>query len=265
MNLDEQYYRPVAATCPKGLIKHVAYSGLLFLIIALLSFPVFGQGTGLPEDDTIDRQIKGEIIDSVCAALNKTYVFPDVAKEMEKLVRGKLKKKEYDKIDSREDFARTLTDDLRSVSHDLHLWLRPASPEAMELSQEDSLTDEELTQMIEEGKYNNFDFIKVERLPAGGTAIAALNFLAYTDALIIDLRENGGGSPSMIQLISSYFFDETKHLNSFYVRETDSIQQFWTQAFVQGPRMTDVDLYILIFIFLQAVTLFRQPRNLPTT
>jgi len=226
MNLDEQYYRPVAATCPKGLIKHVAYSGLLFLIIALLSFPVFGQGTGLPEDDTIDRQIKGEIIDSVCAALNKTYVFPDVAKEMEKLVRGKLKKKEYDKIDSREDFARTLTDDLRSVSHDLHLWLRPASPEAMELSQEDSLTDEELTQMIEEGKYNNFDFIKVERLPgnigylgfngfsdatyAGGTAIAALNFLAYTDALIIDLRENGGGSPSMIQLISSYFFDENR-------------------------------------------------------
>jgi hypothetical protein len=77
------------------------------------------------------------------------------------------------------------------------------------------------------------------------TAIAAMNFLAYTDAIIFDLRQNGGGSPSMIQLIMSYFFEEPIHLNSFYVRETDSIQQFWTQAYVQGPRMADVDIYVL--------------------
>jgi C-terminal processing protease CtpA/Prc len=43
---------------------------------------------------------------------------------------------------------------------------------------------------------------------AGATAIAALNFLAYCDAIIIDLRQNGGGSPAQIQLISSYFFSD---------------------------------------------------------
>ncbi len=75
--------------------------------------------------------------------------------------------------------------------------------------------------------------------------MAALNFLANCDALIIDLRDNGGGEPSMIQLMTSYFFEEPVHLNSFYIRTLDSIQQFWTQSHVQGPRMTDVELYVL--------------------
>lgn len=77
------------------------------------------------------------------------------------------------------------------------------------------------------------------------TAIAALNFLANADALIIDLRSNGGGSPSMIQLITSYFFDKPVHLNSFYTRATDSYEEFWTHEEVEGKRMTDVKIYIL--------------------
>ena len=73
---------------------------------------------------------------------------------------------------------------------------------------------------------------------AGETAIAAMNFLANSDAVIIDLRKNGGGEPSMIQLITSYFFDEPKHLNSFYIRKGNTTQQFWTSAHVAGKRMT---------------------------
>ena len=80
---------------------------------------------------------------------------------------------------------------------------------------------------------------------AGETAVAAMNFLANCDAVIIDLRKNGGGSPSMIQLISSYFFEEPVHLNSFYIRDKDETKQFWSHAHVDGPRMTDVDLYVL--------------------
>jgi hypothetical protein len=79
----------------------------------------------------------------------------------------------------------------------------------------------------------------------GDTAVAAMNFLAHSSAIIFDLRQNGGGDPSMIQLISSYLFDERQHLNSFYVRRTDSIEQFWTQAQVQGPKMVDTPIYVL--------------------
>jgi hypothetical protein len=72
-----------------------------------------------------------------------------------------------------------------------------------------------------------------------------MNFLAYADAIIFDLRQNGGGSPSMIQLISSYLFDEHTHLNSFYIRKEDTVKQFWTQQYVQGPRMVNADVYVL--------------------
>lgn len=49
----------------------------------------------------------------------------------------------------------------------------------------------------------------------------------------------------MIQLISSYLFEEQVHLNSFYIRQTDEMQQFWTPNHVDGKRMPDVPVYVL--------------------
>lgn len=109
----------------------------------------------------------------------------------------------------------------------------------------------------------NFGFEKVERLngnigymelngfinPELGadTAIAALQFLANTDALIIDLRYNGGGVPGLAKLISSYFFSERPvHLHSIHWREGNRVEQFWTLPFVPGKRYVDKPVYILM-------------------
>src|SRR5207253_8430372 len=53
--------------------------------------------------------------------------------------------------------------------------------------------------------------------------------LADTDALIIDLRDNGGGQPRMVAYIASYLFDKRMHLNDLYERRTNSTQEFWTR------------------------------------
>ena len=63
-----------------------------------------------------------------------------------------------------------------------------------------------------------------------------MNLLANTDALIFDLRRNGGGSPVTIGFISSYLFDKRVHLNDFYVRETGRRQSFHTSETVDGHR-----------------------------
>ncbi|OGD18592.1 MAG: hypothetical protein A2Y69_05870, partial [Candidatus Aminicenantes bacterium RBG_13_59_9] len=80
---------------------------------------------------------------------------------------------------------------------------------------------------------------------AAETGIAAMNFLANADAVIVDLRRNGGGSPEMIQLLSSYFLKERTHLNSFENRGEDTLEQYWSFHHVPGKPMFDTDLYIL--------------------
>ena len=70
--------------------------------------------------------------------------------------------------------------------------------------------------------------------------------LRNTDAMIIDLRFNTGGSPAMIQLITSYLFKSNPiHLNSFYWRPSDEKSQTWTLPHVPGKRSPDTPVYVL--------------------
>jgi retinol-binding protein 3 len=228
------------------------------IVVLMLTLSATGQQ---PPDKPITPAKQAEIIDSVTRTLNEIYVFPDVAKNMEKHVRKLYKAKRYANITSTREFGDTLTADLLSICHDKHLGVRFVSDEMIAQLSNDTLIDEgrrrELKQLQRANYYfkelkildGNIGYLKFNQFAgaaeAGATAIAAMNFLAYTDAIIIDLRENGGGEPSMIQLITSYFVKEPTHLNSFYIRRTDSTDQFWTQAWVPGPRMTETDLYVL--------------------
>jgi len=127
----------------------------------------------------------------------------------------------------------------------------------------DTVNGESLPEVIRAHQRNNYGFYKVERLPgnvgyldlrmfdnpripgAGAAAVSAMNFLANTQAVIFDLRRNGGGYPEMIQLLSTYLFDGEAHLNDLYNRPTDFTQQYWILPWVPGPRMAQVPVNIL--------------------
>jgi C-terminal processing protease CtpA/Prc len=73
-----------------------------------------------------------------------------------------------------------------------------------------------------------------------------MNFLANAEALIIDLRQNGGGEPGAVALISSYLFGpEPVHLSDIYWRPDNETRQWWTLPYVPGKRLTGKDVYIL--------------------
>jgi hypothetical protein len=240
--------------------------GICLFVIGFLPLAGSAQVGPGSEEARIDDAWKAEVIDSVLETLDKNYVFPDVAAEMGKYIRKQQKEKAYNDLIDAFEFSQKLTEDLREICKDRHLGVRfnPNLTEA-DFTPDSLLSDKEKQKQKEERlrdlRFNNFGFKKMEILegnvgyidlrgfmPAelgGATAVAAMNFLANTEAIIFDLRENGGGHPSMIQLLSSYFFEEPTHLNNFYYRPADSIQQFWTQAHIEGPRMAERDLYVL--------------------
>jgi hypothetical protein len=212
-------------------------------------------------DRPLNARTQGAIIDSISAALDEVYIFPDVAEKMKTYIRTQYEDNAYRDISSTAAFADRLTEDLRSVSNDAHLKVEFHPDEYFAADESGSMTDEQMQEWNDEQAHENFGFTKVERLPgnigyvqmrgfyevdrAGPTAIAAMNFLAHCDAIIFDLRLTLGGWPSMIQLLASYFFDQPVQLSSFYIRTADKEVQFWTQLHISGPRMADAKLYIL--------------------
>ncbi|HPE57265.1 MAG TPA: S41 family peptidase [Bacteroidales bacterium] len=237
-------------------------STYVLTLIVLISFGIIPFSLNAQEAK-IQQAEKQQVVDSIAKLMTNRYVFPDVGKDMGDLVLKNMASGKYDAVSDYNEFGMMLTDDLRSVSNDRHIGVR-YNPEriAMEKKAEAEGNEEELEAYYRRfDEANNYNFKTIKILPgnvgylkfngfanaaeAGPTAVAALNFLAYTDALIIDLTENGGGSPSLIQLMTTYFFDEPEHLNSFYIREGDQTEQFWTLPWVPGRKMTNTDIYIL--------------------
>ncbi len=239
------------------------------LILLAISMTLINSAAGpaqelrQPPDLKVDAGARAEVIEGVLKQLNEGYVFPEVAAKMEKSIREREGKKEYDGITSAIELARKLTSDLQEVSHDKHLRVG-YSYEVLPLEKEDGEpTPEERERFLTRLRLINFGFEKAERLPGNigylelrgfvpaqfgsETAVAAMNFLANTDALIIDLRRNGGGDPAMVALISSYLFDsEPVHLNSLYWRPGNTTHQWWTLPYVPGQRFgRQKDVYVL--------------------
>jgi retinol-binding protein 3 len=208
---------------------------------------------------------KQAIVDEMCKLLDENYIFPDTAKKMEDQIRVRLKNGDYDKLSGSREFAETVSADLLTVGKDKHMGFAYAPERAAEIRRLESRSEDEAkaarARRLAEMKRDNFGFRKVERLAgnvgyldfrffgsaedAGPTMIAAMNFLAYCDAVIVDLRQNGGGDTTGIQLLCSYFFPEMTHLNDIRYRDETKDENYWTLPYVPGPKPVNADLYVL--------------------
>jgi retinol-binding protein 3 len=206
---------------------------------------------------------RGQLVGRISTLLLDNYIFPDVAEEMVIALNEGLQST-YSTIDDPKEFAESLTRDLQAISNDRHMRI-VYDPEALQVPGSTGSSEDRAASMksyMDKLKRENYGFKELKILDgnigylnltgfvntdhARETAVDAMNFLAATDAVIIDLRENGGGSPTMIQLITTYFFEgDPIHLNTFYNRPNDETWESWTLADVPGKRMPDVDLYLL--------------------
>jgi retinol-binding protein 3 len=234
---------------------------IALLVVAwtfISSLTAIAQGGG---NSTLDGSEQKRVIDSISHLLTNNYIFPEVAKKMNDHLQDNYKKGVYNSITSVGSFANQLTSDLQSISKDKHIKVN-FNPGMVAQMRKAQSSGQPQSPNLDAMRMNNFGFKELKLLPgnigymdlrsfthanyASETAVAAMNFLMNASALIIDLRFNGGGSPSMIQLLTSYLYGpEPVHLNTFYYRPSDKFSETWTFKEVQGKRRPDIPVYVL--------------------
>jgi hypothetical protein len=207
----------------------------------------------------VDRDMRAEAIDSLVAKLNDHYVFPLKAREVEAVLRQRQRAGKYDAITDGEQLARQLTADVDGIVHDKHLlvgfdpgqvppdnamgpppktraeWEQNAPVPMRLFARVSNLGVEKVDHLSPKVGYLKISGFPPHFLVADKYA-AAMDKLADTDGLIVDLRENGGGGPESVALLISYFVDQRTRLNDIWERNTGTSTQHWTVDKLDGKR-----------------------------
>jgi hypothetical protein len=206
----------------------------------------------------LDAALRKQVIDGIGADLTEFYIDAPLAAQMKDALQAHEKAGAYDTITDGDVFAGQLTTDLQAVSHDKHLRV-DFNP--FKTPPRGKPTPEDEARFHQQMEHDNCAFRKVEILPnnigyikfdgfmdagfCGPTVNAAMVFVAHTDAIIFDIRQNGGGQPAMVTLIASYLFDKPTHLIDIYNRKEDTTSQNWTLSYLPSPRLSKQPVFVL--------------------
>jgi hypothetical protein len=198
-----------------------------------------------------------DVIERSAKLVAEHYVFPDVAEQIAAHLGDRLRAGRYAEAADPAALAALVTEDLQSVNQDLHLRLKhhvTALPERDEDPDEDAWARLAARHMGGVARVDrlagNVGLLDLQPFlfppHMGGAAVtAALGLLAGTDALLLDLRGNRGGSPDMTALICGWFFAEPVHLHTMYNR-AGAERQFWSAAHLPVPGYhPDKPVYVL--------------------
>lgn len=228
---------------------------LAIITLALaLTGEAFGQAMGQSEAHRIVPRIAGE--------LERHYVDAESGRRLAARLTASLDSGAYAATTGAQ-LAERLTAELRAASGDGHLGVEYS---ATPIPEEDRAANGEMDRRDRLRYYGpqlNFGFRSVQLLPGnigyldlrvfapldwgGETATAAMTMLANADALVIDLRQNGGGHGEMAQWLASYLLGaEPRPLSGAYSRERDATTQQWSLPYVPGKRFgAEKPVYVL--------------------
>jgi len=196
------------------------------------------------------------LIEQLVEQLNDGYIFPDRAERAVDLLRARCEQGAYAETVGAE-LCERISADLLEACEDKHLRLiwhdtPPAAPDPARLH-------EELRAQIRSENYgvrrvelcgDYAGLIELSIIPeassGGPTLAAAMQLVGNTTALIFDLRPTRGGSPEGVAFLSSYLFaDGEVHLSDFIEGPAGPTRQYWTSAYLPGPRYLDRPVYVL--------------------
>ena len=216
------------------------------LLSAILSFQSVAQELSFKEKENILHKLQSKITEQ--------YVLTENINEITKALSKLQASREFTQAKTHKAVAKVLATTIRAYDgHFSVLWSEPSAGKIPSKDYEGwfpqlSRKNSGFTKVeILKGNIGYIDFWGFDHLneSAKVKAKAVMTFVEDTNAIIFDLRKNGGGSAVMIQFISSHFFQNKTHLNSFYNRKTGELTDFWTFDDIKGKIRPNVPLYIL--------------------
>jgi hypothetical protein len=209
-------------------------------------------------DAPLNAAQRKAIIDTLTQQLRARYVYPTPIEPVAKQLQARAAKGAYDGAKTVGAMGEALDKDLREFGNDRHFRVAfdPDVPPPLPVGAEPPKpTREEIEREREQAALMAFGVTRLQRLPGnigyldlrgfGPTEFvakgydAAMLLLSGTSALVLDLRNNGGGSPSSVSYLLSHFFAEgdERHLNDIYDRPTNTTREYWTLP-ISAPRYT---------------------------
>jgi retinol-binding protein 3 len=201
----------------------------------------------LKEAPVFDEKARNRAVQALVRELNRSYVFPDKAAEMDRQLNARLRQHTYDAAASRLELAHALTEDMQGVTHDKHLHVEVSCSRtgARASNASADLGSPAARQRIfgkTERLAGNVAYVEIATFGVPATAVRdevrdTMSQAADASAIIFDVRHNGGGEPETVALVASYVFgNEPVHLNSLYWRIPDRTDDFYTDPRVQGTK-----------------------------
>lgn len=180
---------------------------------------------------TISKTINGIIVE-----LREGYVFADKGAQAADALEKSLRENSYAGITDPNRFAQQISDQLRAITEDGHMRLIFGSP----------FSNQPLPSTPQNAGFEvkrldgNIGYIRLERFVPpdifNPAADDAMRKLSDTDALIIDMRDNGGGHPASVAYLVSFFLDPNKrvHISDLNWRNRGT-STFRTEPFWSSP------------------------------
>tara|TARA_R110000796_G_scaffold71409_4_gene162109 strand:- start:32047 stop:33369 length:1323 start_codon:yes stop_codon:yes gene_type:complete len=203
----------------------------------------------------IFAQTNNEVIKQIQKLMVENYVFLDKAHEVSSHLDKLMAEKFFDVFETEEEFAKALGQEMQKITKDRHLNVAPPRPRNTGPRPERTSFDWHLQNLVRfrDGGFGGVNFFEgnVAYLQLKGFRVEdtvkvdpLMEFISTADAIIVDLRGNGGGNGPVGTWLSSYFLPTNIPLTSVYERRKDHTDAYFTIP-VKGKQRLDVPLYIL--------------------
>lgn len=170
-----------------------------------------------PEPDSVDAAFAASTAQAVARVVGQEYFDVDVASRVSAALVTDASSGRFASATSREALAALLTTDLYALTHDKHLAVAVRRPPATVppggsgvSAQRDRPTNAGFRRIdVLAGNVGYLDLTMFLRPAEHRDALAlAMRTLEGASSLVLDMRDNGGGSPATVALLLSYLFDE---------------------------------------------------------